>query len=155
MFTLLHLADLVARFFPGGIEGGSKDGPEAIQFGLEALTQSRTGFPVAGPLQDMLRKTANECSIRFPMDEIVTAPRPRGIYRIDDLIDACTRPSYTQPINQIHLRYLPSVSADWVAEGAALGFLEPGYGAKRLRIPSAEERGAQSLMQIRNLLNTT
>jgi hypothetical protein len=145
MFALLHLADLVARFFPGGIEGGSKDGPEAIQFGLEALTQSRTGFPIAGPLQDMLRRTANECSIRFPMNEIVAAPTLRGVYRIDDLINACTRPSYTQPINEIHSR---------VAEGAALGFLEPGSGTKRLRIPSAEERGAQSLMQIRNLLNT-
>jgi hypothetical protein len=158
MFAILHLADLVARFFPGGIEGGSKDGPEAIQFGLEALMQSRAGFPVAGPLQEMLQKTAKECSIRRPISpsDIIAAPAlpPRAIYRIDDLIDACTRPSYTQPIEEIHSRYLPSISADWVAEGAALGFLEPGSGARRLRVPSAEERGAQSLMQIRNLLNT-
>jgi hypothetical protein len=157
MFAILHLTDLVARFFPGGIEGGSKDGPEAIQFGLEALMQSRAGFPVAGPLQEMLRKSAKECSIRRPVDptDSMAAPAlPRVIYRIDDLIDACTRPSYTQPIKEIHLRYLQSLSADWVVEGAALGFLEPGSGVRRLRIPSAEERGAQSLMQIRNLLNT-
>jgi hypothetical protein len=157
MFSILHLTDIVARFFPGGVEGGSKDGPEAIQFGMEALTQSRAGFAVAGPLQELLRKTAQECSMRLPTNaaDIMAAPAPpRAIYRIDDLIDACTRPSYTQPINEIHSRYLPSLSADWVAEGAALGFLEPGSGARKLRIPSAEERGAQSLMQIRNLLNT-
>lgn len=155
MFSLLHLSDLVARFFPGGVEGRSKDGPEAIQFGIEALMQSRTGFPVAGPLQEMLRRTAKECSIRFPLDELIAVPIPlKSIYRIDDLIDACTRPSYIQPTNEIHTRYLPSISADWVGEGAALGFLDPGSEAKRLRIPSAEERGAQSLMQIRNLLNT-
>jgi hypothetical protein len=155
MYSILHLSDLVARFFPGGVEGGSKDGPNAIQFGIEALIQSRTGFPVAGPLQEMLRRTAQECSIRFPLNELMAIPiPPKGVYRIDDLIDACTRPSYIQPVNEIHTRYLPSLSADWLAEGASFGFLEPGSGARRLRIPSAEERGAQSLMQIRNLLNT-
>ncbi|PMD47099.1 hypothetical protein L207DRAFT_522551 [Hyaloscypha variabilis F] len=155
MFSILHISDLVARFFPGGVEGGSKDGPEAIQFGTEALIQSRAGFPVAGPLQEMLRKTAKECSIRFPMNELMAVPKsPRGIYRTDDLIDACTRPSYIQPVNEIHSRYLPSISVDWVAEGAGLGFIEPGTGARRLRVASEEERGAQSLMQIRNLLNT-
>lgn len=156
MFSILHLADLVARFFPGGIEGGSKDGPEAIQFGIEALIQSRAGFPAAGPLQEMLRRTAKNCSIRFPMNELMSASVPaKSGYRVDDMIDACTRPSYTQPVNEIHSRYLPSISADWAAEGPAFGFLEPGSGARRLRIPSAEERGAQSLMQIRNLLNTS
>jgi hypothetical protein len=155
MFSILHLSDLVARFFPGGVEGGSKDGPEAIQFGIEALTQSRAGFPVAGPLQEMLRRSAKDCSIRFPMNDLMAAPiQPKGIYRIDDMIDACTRSSYIQPINEIHLRYLPSICADWVAEGPVLGFQEPGSGARRLRVPSDEERGAQSLMQIRNLLNT-
>jgi len=157
MFAVLHLADIIARFFPGGIEGRSKDGPEAIQFGMEALMQSRAGFPIAGPLQEMLRRTANECSIRLPrnLSEIMAAPTPpKQIYRMDDLIDACTRPSYIQPVDAIHLRYLPSLSADWAAEGASLGFLEPGSGSRRLRVTSAEERGAQSLMQIRNLLNT-
>jgi hypothetical protein len=122
-----------------------KNGPEAIQFGIEALMQSRAGFPVAGPLQEMLHITGKECSIRFPMNELVPLPiPPKGIYRLDDLIEACTRLSYTQPINEIHSKYLPSISADWVAKGAALGFLEPGSGAKRLRIPSAEDGGAQS-----------
>jgi len=120
--------------------------------------QSQAGFPIATPLQEMLRKTAKECSIRLPANvvDVLAVPAPlKAVFRVDDLIDACTRPTYIQPINEIHMRYLPSISSDWLAEGAAFGFLEPGLGSRRLRISSAEERGAQSLMQIRNLLNTS
>jgi hypothetical protein len=158
MFAVLHLSDIIARFFPGGVEGGSKDGPEAIKFGIEALLQSRMGFPVAGPLQEMLRRTAIDCSIRLPrkLIELTAAQQSsRPKYRMDDFISACTRPSYYQPVHEIHLRYNPSISADWVTDGGSFGFLQPAAGSQNLRIPSAEERGAQSLMQIRNLLNTS
>jgi len=156
MFAVLHLSDTIARFFPGGIEGRSKDGPEAIQFGLEVLMQSAAGFPVANPLQEMLRREAKECSIRLPQsfDLMVSSKRPPHVYRVDELIDACTRPTYTQPIDELVSRYMPSFSADWAIEGASAGFQEPSSGARNLRVPSAEERGAQNLMHIRNLLNT-
>ena len=158
MFAVLHLTDVLARFFPGGIEGGSKDGPEAIQIGMEVLTQSRSGFPVAGPLQEMLRKSANECAIRLPknLTDLMAIPRPqKNLYKMDDLIDACTRPNYVQPVDEIRLRYLPSFAADWTVNASSFGFLEPNSSDRGgMRMPSAEERGAQSLMQIRNLLNT-
>jgi hypothetical protein len=155
MFAVLHLSDTIARFFPGGVEGGSKDGPEAIQFGLEALLQSRIGYPVAGPFQEMLRMTAAECSIRLPPSSVeVLNPQnnSRPIYRMDDFINVCTRPSYSQPVYEIQLRYSQTLSEDWIADGASFGILTD---AKNPRNPSAEERGAQSLMQIRNLLNTS
>lgn len=158
MFAVLHLSDTVARFFPGSIEGGSKDGPEAIQFGIEALLKSRLGFPVAGPLQELLRKAATDCSIRLPQNptELVAPQHPsRKLYCMDDFISACNRPSYSQPVREIHLRYLPSISADWVADGASFGFLQPAVGVRSLRVPSAEEGGVQSLIQTRNLLNTS
>ncbi|PBP20368.1 hypothetical protein BUE80_DR008851 [Diplocarpon rosae] len=113
MLAALQLIDVVARFFPGGAEGGSKDGPEAIYFGMELLMQSRVSFPVA-----------------------------------------CTRATYVHPIAKAHSKYGPSFSADWAVECSAYGFSESTTSAQRLRFPSAEERGAQSLMQIRNLLNT-
>lgn len=156
MFSILHLSDVVARFFPGGMESGKKDGPEAIHFGMEALLQSRAGFPVAGPLQEMLRRTAKECSIRLSrnLNETIPPPRhPRQVYRLDDLIDSCTRHTYTQPIQEIHSKYTPSFSADWAAEGISHGFLASASGPSRLRVPSAEEMGAQNLMDIHNLLN--
>ncbi|KAH6667253.1 hypothetical protein B0J14DRAFT_677059 [Halenospora varia] len=156
MFAILHLCDTIARFFPGGVEGSSKDGPEAIQFGIEALLESSMGFPVAGPLQEMLLKTATECSIRLPPNPtglMIPQNTPRQTYRIDDFINACTRPSYCQPVHEIHLRYLPSMSADFVTDGASFGFLHPAAGVRSLGVPLTEERGAQSVMRIRNLLN--
>jgi len=158
MFALLHLTDVVARFFPGGIEGSNKDGPEAIHFGFEALAQSRAGFAIAGPLLEMLRKTANECAIRLPKDRDEVTGVTRRLfntqaYMMDDLVDACTRPSYVQPAQDIHNMFSPSFAAEWAAEGPAYGFMESASGF-RDGAPSAEERGAQSLMQIRNLLNS-
>ncbi len=154
MFAVLHLTDLIARFFPGGIEGNSKDGPEAIQFGLEALMQSRAGFPIAEPLQELLRKTTNECGIRLPKNVMDSfAPPPKRMYLMDDFIDACTRPTYTQPTSEIQSKYVPSFVSDWASEGAAFGFAEL-TGASKIGGTSAEQSGAQSLMQIRNLLNT-
>ena len=61
MFAVLHLTNVVAWFFPGGVDIPAKDRPAAMQFGAEVLMQSRAGFAVAGPLQQMLRKTAHEC----------------------------------------------------------------------------------------------
>lgn len=156
MLAALQLTDVVARFFPGGAEGGSKDGAEAVQLGMELLMQSRVGFPVAGPLQEMLRKSADECAVQLPRNlrELMLSPTmPQRVYGIDDFIDACTRPTYVQPVLEAHSKYSASFSADWKIEGPAYGFRESTTGARRLRFPSAEERGAQSLMQIRNVLN--
>jgi hypothetical protein len=156
MFAVLHLCDVVARFFPGKIDGASKDGLEAIQFGLEALMQSRVGFPVAGPLQELLRRTS-EHSVHIPggLEEVMGGPRPPNtLYRMDDFIDACTRPTYIQPVSDVHMKYMPAFSADWDLEGPLYGFRAPAPGERRLRVVSDEERGNRRLMEVRNLLNT-
>jgi hypothetical protein len=157
MFAVLHLTDVIARFFPDGVDIPAKDGLQAIQCGIEVLMQSRAGFAVAGPLQQMLRRTADECSIHLPkyLNELTVAPPPRQVYHVDDLIDACTRPSYVQPVDQIHKRYLSTFSTDWALDGASYGLLEPASGVARLRFPPDEERAAQNLLQIRDQLNTS
>lgn len=154
MFSILHLADVIARFFPGGSEGNF--GPDAIQLGMTALSHSKFVFPVARPLHELLRKTAVKLSIRLPAksaepDNIQQSAQK--VYSMDDFVGACTRLSYSQPIHEIRQRYSKSLSADWVAYGPSFGFLQPAAGTRSLRIPTAEERGAQSLMQISNLLN--
>ncbi|PVH73256.1 hypothetical protein DL98DRAFT_431669 [Cadophora sp. DSE1049] len=158
MLASLQLTDIIARFFPEGAQGGSsKDGPEAIQFCMELLKESRAGFPVAGPLQEMLRRSAIECAILLPrnLDELMLSPKPpQKVYGMDDFLGACTKPTYLQPVVEAHSKFSPSFSSDWIIEGPVYGFRESTTGARRLRFPSAEERGAQSLMQIRNLLNS-
>ena len=157
MYSLLHFVDVLARYFPGGIEGRCKDGPEAIKAGMEMLEQSDVGFSVAGLMQEMLRRTANSCSIRFPSSETgfgFEPKPPKRIYQMDDFILACTRPSYVQPVDEIRRRYLPSLIADWLVRSSAFGFLEPTWENKTRRVQSPEEMGAQGLMQISSLLNS-
>ncbi|KAG0645040.1 hypothetical protein D0Z07_9220 [Hyphodiscus hymeniophilus] len=64
MFGVLRLIDVVCRFFPYTVDGPiSKDGAQALQFGMDVLMQPFSGFPIAGPFQEMLRRTANKCSV--------------------------------------------------------------------------------------------
>lgn len=156
MSSLLHLTDVIIRFFPGGIEGRRKDGPEAVKSAFEMLEQSSLGFPIARPLKEMLRHTAISFSIRTPASqyEPERPNSPTKIFDMDAFIDACTRPTYVQPVAEIRQKYSPSLSAEWLAHAGSFGFLEPGVGSRGSRVPSAEEVGAQSLMQIRNLLNS-
>jgi hypothetical protein len=155
MFAVLNLTDAIAQFFPE-VEGSGKSGAEAIRFGMESLMESKVGFPVAGPLQEMLRRRAVNLSVRAPnnLTELMSSSGKLKLYQLDDMFDACTRSTYVQVVTEIHKRYLPSLSADWASNRALFGFPEPSPDAKKLRVPSAEERGAQTLMQIRNLLNT-
>jgi len=158
MFALLHLCDLIARFFPSRTDSHTKSGVDAIQFGMEALIQSSLGFQIAGPFQELLRRTAIECSIKLPQntDDLMASQRlgQNHAYQMDDFIDACAKISYTQPINDILPKYSPRFSAEWAAEASALGFNDPNADSRRQRAThSEEERGAQNLMQIRNLIN--
>lgn len=154
MFGLLHFCELMARFFPAKIDQNTKDGPSAIQFGLEALMESRSSFPVAGPFQELLRRLAVNCKVHLPrnLDVLMASNRsPKPTYKLDDLIDACGRPSFVQPTAQIRHRYCPTIAAEWALDGPSLGFNDADRRHRTSR--SEEERGAQNLMQIRNLLN--
>jgi hypothetical protein len=53
VFAMLLLCDVIARFFPDKLISTSKDGAEAMQQGMESLMQVRTGYPIAGPLQEL------------------------------------------------------------------------------------------------------
>jgi hypothetical protein len=156
MYSLLHFADVIARYFPGGTEGRCKDGPCSIKAGMEILEESLPSFPVAELMQEMLRRRAIACSIRFLENESgfrFPPLRPKKTYQLDDFIHACTRPSYIQPVDEICQRFLPSLTVDWLAHSSTYGFMEPTWEKKNATDPSAEEIGAPGLMQISNLLN--
>lgn len=159
MFAILHVTDVVFRFFPHAMDGTEKkrvDGPRAVQLAMECLLQSRAGFAVAGPMQEMLRRAANACSMPLSAnlgDLMAPLENPSRTFLLDDMMDACTRPSYVQPVSDVQQKFMPSFASDWVAIGGTFGLSDPGLGNRGLRAPSADEQGAQSLMQIRNLLN--
>jgi hypothetical protein len=152
MMELLHFSDAIARFFPNKVDSSTKNGEEAISFGLEALRESREGFPVARTLQEMLQRTAVECKIPLPRSfrDSVSAKKA---YIFDKFIEACTRPSYKQPVKDIQSRFRYDFSADWFNNGPKYGFRDIDLSESKARVTeSEEERRAQNLMNIRNLL---
>ena len=154
MFATLHLIDVIARFFPRAVGRSGELGLEAVQFGCRILIESRDKYPVAGPLYEMLQRTASECGVSLPesLNRSITAnPRDNDIFREDDLIDACTRYTYLQPVYEIHKRYSSSFCGDWIAYGASPGFKSINSLDNGMRL--IEERGTRRVMEIHNLLN--
>jgi hypothetical protein len=104
MFAAFHLCDTIAQFFPRKIDAITNAGPQAVHFGIEVLTQSYRGVPVAGTFQELLSRTAVDGSISLPSDlndHPMSHHPPKPIYRTDAIIDACTWRSYLQPIADI------------------------------------------------------
>lgn len=154
MFNMLHLCDSVARFFPTKVDGFGADGAEAINLGLTILKQCRQGCPIAGTFQELLCRTSNEVGIELPND--LAEVMPSGLktrYSTDDILDACTRFNYTIPADLIQRRFTPDFSREWTIEGPRYGFALPDERTTSRVNRSDEERGAQNLMHIRNLLN--
>lgn len=96
-FSLLHFCDTLLRFALSEV-----DGTEIVHFCLEALKESadgRGGAAVCGPLQEMFRRCAVECGVKLPdnLDDLMGSEQ----YGPDQLLDACTRLTYAQPVDQI------------------------------------------------------
>lgn len=69
-----------------------------------------------------------------------------GHYVMDDILDACTRLSYRQPIDQMLLRIDPEIAKDWPGE----------WQRQVVAAVGQARRGSTSsgrYMQIGNLLN--
>lgn len=155
MFQAVHLSDTIARFFPGST-GHNDEGLSAIELGLECLLASYRGFPVAGILYQMLRSNAEECLISPNALTQISLPilASQRFFKLDELIDACTKPTYLQPISNIHKLYAPSFSADWVSENDGVAFPLIAQNAERQQQGNMElDSGPQDLMQIGSLLN--
>jgi len=155
MYSLLHFADAIARFFPGGTDQYLIDGPQAIKNGIEMLEESVQNAPVAAVMQEMLRKTAASCLIRVSAIEPMTGTGQYGKrkkYGMDEFIKACTRPTFNQSLGEIASRFAPSFSEDWIAlhnmDAPAAASLQ---GVDFSGVQAGP--GTHGLMQIRNLLN--
>ena len=139
-FCLVHACDCLVRFSPH-----EPPALDTVEFCLEVLQQTGTGFALCGPLQSLFCQTIEECGVR-PSDEMKAVMGPFDHYVMDDILDACTRLSYTQPIDQILLFIDPEIARDWSGEWQRQ--VVAAFGQSR--------RGSTSsgrYMQIGNLLN--
>lgn len=161
LFSVACLCDAVARFFPARPSSArptDKDGSEAIIFGLEVLQESYAngfGFPIAGTLRDLLRlaPASYTTKITFPpgWDQLIFAPRK---INYEEIMDACTRATYFQPIWGVREKCEAGLGQDWLRESGGWGMRKPEAGDRSLRVVAGEpDRGANYLMQIKNLLN--
>ncbi|KFY04044.1 hypothetical protein V490_00014 [Pseudogymnoascus sp. VKM F-3557] len=160
MFAVLNICHVIARFFPAKPPNDSdiKDGSEAVTIGLEALQESNIGFPAAGALKELLRRSAAACSLRLPrsLDYLITQQRDAcPTYSYHDFIDVCTRPSCHQPLWAVCEKFDSKFAEDWYSQSQELGhrLAHPIQQPPR-ELQGEPDRGVQHLMQVWSLLNT-
>ena len=110
VFCTMHLCDAIARC--------SVDQNERIDAAilcLEVLGKNRYGFKISGPLQHMFRVQLNEYGVELPA-EIEDRFGPRDQFSIEEILDASTRLSYTQPSGQLVRWIDPNFPTEWKRE---------------------------------------
>ena len=88
---------------------------KAIRVCLETLQQTRSGFGLCGPLQQMFRLTVQTNNISLP-ENVVSGMGSLNRYGVDDILDACTRLDYSQPIELITGYLHPQIADTWHEE---------------------------------------
>lgn len=109
-FCLVHLGDAIISYSPQGTPA-----PETLDFCLQALQQARAGFALCGPLQFLFRQRAEECGVLIP-EELEELAASFNHYEMDDILDACTRLTYAEPLEQIMRHIDPRIVEDWNQE---------------------------------------
>ena len=114
-FCTIYLGDALlvnaSHLHNGPPEKGSS---RVLKICLELLQQTRSGFPICGPLQKRFYDRALEYGIPIPNDmgEVLGSFTH---YDVDTMLDAFTRLSYTQPIERILPQIHPAIGEDWPA----------------------------------------
>ena len=140
LFCIVHICDAIVRY---------TSNTEIARFCLESLEEAKTGYPLAGPLQKMFRLALDGYGISLP-DELERLCGPSSRYGPEELLDACTRPSYQQPIIQLLPNLEPQLAQDFMDEWQKLCDERP----QQNQPGEASEPIRQSSMQINNLLNS-
>jgi len=109
-FCLLHLSDAIISYSP-------QDPParETVKFCLQTLQEARAGFGLCGPLQLLFRQRAEEYGVRIP-EQLGELTESFSYYAMDDILDACTRLTYAEPLDQIMHYIDPAIAKDWSVE---------------------------------------
>ena len=102
LFYLVSLSDAVVRY-----DGNGETTPRTVELCLTSLQEAKVGYPVAGSLQQMFRHSLSEYQIPVSdaLERMIGASAHLGP---EELLNACTRPTYKQPISQL----MPALDAD-------------------------------------------
>ena len=103
LFCLVLLADTVVRY-----DGHGDTTPKTVEFCLTSLEEAKIGYPIAGPLQRMFRLSLTEYRIAVS-DKLEKMIKASARIEAEQLLDACTRPTYKAPMAQIMPNMEPDV----------------------------------------------
>ena len=109
MQSIIHLGDTVAR-----LSSDSNEKVAAIKLCAYALQQNRKCFQLAGPLLQLLRDNLRQIDpglIQY-VDEVFGKENQ---YTMDEILEACTRLTYRQPMKQITRFISPAFEHEWQA----------------------------------------
>ena len=142
----MHLCDCIIRFDTA--DNASRN--ECIEFCIVSLEQAKIGYTVAGPLQKMFHAALSDYDI--PISRELERHIGSSI-RIgpEELLEACTRSSYRQPIAQLLPNMAPRLGQEFIK----------GYQQKFQSRPAEQAtaeasntgRGNQKRLEIGALLN--
>lgn len=137
-FCIVHLADAFIKF-----PSDNASSADVTAFCLEVLGQNQQGFPVCGPLSQVFWTAAREAGVELPEEKEKELLGSTDRYGVDDILDACTRLSYAQPVDQISRSIDSAIGDHWQDEW------REQIASSRSRRQSTAER----TMQITSLLN--
>lgn len=108
LFSIVHIYDTSIRF-----DRESQSNADTIRFCLEFLQEAKVGYSLAGPLQQMFCISMAEYQVLIP-DDLTKAIHASSEYEPKHLLDACTWPTYKQPLKQIIPNLDKNSSVDFV-----------------------------------------
>lgn len=135
----LHISDAVIRH--SSQPQDSKFARDTISFCFESLQENGAGFRICGPLQELFRRTVVGSSLSLPenLEDLMEPPQNFGV---DEILGACTRLEYTQPLSQVLNHIDPLIGSDWLHYWQSLimtpegQFMRPTTTERYLQIPS-------------------
>ena len=142
----MHLCDCIVRL--DTVDNASRN--ETIEFCIISLEQAKIGYAVAGPLQKMFHAALSDYDIPISRE---LERRIGSSIRIgpEELLEACTRLTYQQPIAQLLPNMAPRIGQEFI-EGYQQKF-QSRHSEQATAEASNRGRGNQKWLEISALLN--
>lgn len=145
LMCLVQLCDTMVKY-----NGTIGTAAQTIQFCLTCLEDAKAGYPVARALEKMFRNSLAEYRISIP-DDVEAMVTQSDHLGPEELLDACTRATYKQPISQLLPQVQANAGQEFVTRWQQL-FSHGRLSDGRSRASSAM-RGSGKKVEIGSLLN--
>lgn len=138
---MVHLGNAMITFTKNDT---SLPAADVVRFCMDVLEEAKIGSSVCGPLQQMFGSAALELGVSMPND-LKLAIHQCSKHSPEDLLIACTRVTFKQPITQI----LPMLDSS-----LAVDFPEVWQKMSANRLGGKRSREKDHSLRIESLLNS-